>query len=86
MSRGILINILNIQKLHYMKNFQVKILQNWSMKYMVLANIDDLKWEVWTLINEDLDSEKTLIVIQEISRGGNEHKMKEVKQKKNKSS
>ena len=49
------------------------------------GRLDDLKWAVWALTNEPLDSEKTLIVISSVlSWGGNEHKMKEVKPKKKK--
>ena len=43
--------------------------------------IQMIKWEVWALINEPLDSEKTLIIFQEICWGGDEHKMKKIKQK-----
>ena len=43
MPRGILINILEIQEQHYMKNFYVKILQNHHIKYMVLGSLDELK-------------------------------------------
>ena len=49
------------------------------------GRLDDLKWAVWALTNEPLESEKTLIVISSVlSWGGNEHKMIEVKEiKKN---
>ena len=50
------------------------------------GRLDDLKWAVWALTNEPLDSEKTLIVISSVlSWGGNEPKMIEVKPKKKKS-
>ena len=49
------------------------------------GRLDDLKWAVWALTNEPLDSEKTLIVISSVlSWGGNEPKMVEVKPKKKK--
>ena len=49
------------------------------------GRLDDLKWAVSALIDEPLDSEKTLIVISSVlSWGGNEHKMIEVKPKKKK--
>ena len=49
------------------------------------GRLDDLKWAVNALIDEPLDSEKTLIVISSVlSWGGNEHKMIEVKPKKKK--
>ena len=49
------------------------------------GRLDDLKWEIWALINESWDSEKTLIVILIVlSLGGNELKMVEVKPKKKK--
>ena len=49
------------------------------------GRLDDLKWAVQALINEPLDSEKTLIVISSVlSWGGNEPKMMEVKPKKKK--
>lgn len=49
------------------------------------GRLDDLKWAVSALIDEPLDSEKTLIVISSVlSWGGNEHKMVEVKPKKKK--
>ena len=49
------------------------------------GRLDDLKWAVWALTNEPLDSEKTLIVISSVlSWGGNEPKMIEVKPKKKK--
>ena len=49
------------------------------------GRLDDLKWAVWALTNEPLESEKTLIVISSVlSWGGNEHKMIEVKEKKKK--
>ena len=49
------------------------------------GRLDDLKWAVWALTNEPLDSEKTLIVISSVlSWGGTEPKMMEVKPKKKK--
>jgi hypothetical protein len=49
------------------------------------GRLDDLKWAVWALTNEPLDSEKTLIVISSVlSWGGSEPKMVEVKPKKKK--
>ena len=49
------------------------------------GRLDDLKWYVWALTNEPLDSEKTLIIISSVlSLGGNEPKMIEVKPKKKK--
>ncbi len=49
------------------------------------GRLDDLKWAVWALTNEPLDSEKTLIVISSVlSWGGTEPKMMELKPKKKK--
>ena len=47
------------------------------------GRLDDLKWAVWALTNEPLDSEKTLIVISSVlSWGGNEPMKKKRKKKK----